>query len=277
MIYVNRWRRKKLSDFQSTGTMGWIRKEIHGNIIYQCKELNNSVVVQAFSTKGSGNMALHTGDKPENVIARRESFLNSIGLGLDDLVAGKQMHGTNIAVIEKNLRGSGSRSYENAIPETDSLIAREPGIILSVFTADCVPIFIFDPETPAVGIVHAGWRGTINLIAGLTLKKMMAEFKTDPGKCLVAIGPAIGEDCFEVAPDLADKFIAVHPEIVIKNLDRYVVDLSALNSIILQETGVNPANIFDSGICTVCQSKEFYSYRAEKGIMGRMMGVIALK
>jgi YfiH family protein len=261
--------------------MSWLSKELQGKKIYQCQELNNSLVVQAFSTKSSGNMALHTGDQSELVIGRRSIFLNNIGLQLDDLVAAKQVHGTNIAVINRDLRGAGAYSYENALPGTDALVTREIDIILSVFTADCFPIFIYDTETPAIGIVHAGWRGTINRIAGLAFEKMMTEFKTDPNKCYVAFGPAIGMDCFAVDPDLAAKFQKIYPEVVSENSNapsrEYKVDLNKFNLKLIQEIGVNPEKIIISGICTGCQTKEFYSYRVEKGTIGRMMGIIALK
>lgn len=256
--------------------MSWFCKELYGKKTFQCEELNNSGVIQAFSTRDFGNMALHTGDEPGQVVIRRETFLTGIGLRLDDLIAGKQIHGTKISVVDHRLRGAGAHSYENAVPGTDALITRETGILLSIFTADCFPVFIYDPSTPAIGIAHAGWRGTINRIAFLTVKKMMEEFKADPTQFFIAFGPAIGSECFEVDPDLAAKFEELYPEVVLKNRNGYWVDLGRFNSIILQEIGINPARIIDAGICTSCQPHDFYSYRFEKGTMGRMMGVIAL-
>ena len=257
--------------------MSWVSKDLQGEKIYQCEELNTSGVVQAFSTKSFGNLALHTGDDSGQVVSRRKIFLSGMGLRLDDLVAAKQVHGTNIAVVSRHSRSQGAYMYENAIPGTDALITRETGIVLSVFTADCVPVFIYDPLTPAVGVAHAGWRGTLNRIAGLTVQKMIDEFQTDPAQCFVAFGPAIGFDCFEVDPDLAAKFEEIHPEAVAGSSTGSRVDLGRFNSKILQELGVNEARIIDSGVCTSCRTGEFYSYRFEKGTIGRMMGVIALK
>ena len=157
------------------------------------------------------------------------------------------------------------------------MITRERGLILAIFTADCLPIFIYDPQTPAIGIVHAGWRGTIAGITKLTLAKMVQEFKTDPENCLVAIGPSICATCFKVAPDVADQFRAENPQIVMPTETGYQVDLGAFNAHLFQTGGVKPEHVFRTDLCTSCRRTEFFSYRAEGGTSGRMMGIISLQ
>jgi polyphenol oxidase len=257
--------------------MSWFCKEHTGLKKYQLAALNDQSVVQGFSSRDYGNMALHTGDLRAKVIENRKRFLTSIELELANLVAAQQIHGTEIQVVKRPQIGSGATMVQTALPETDALITRERGVILAIFTADCLPVFIYDPMTPAIGIVHAGWRGTIAGIIKLTLAKMVHEFKTDPGYCRVGIGPSICATCFKVAPDVADQFRAVNPQVVKPTESGYQVDLGAFNAHLFQAVGVKPEQIFRADICTSCRREEFFSYRAEGGTSGRMMGIIALK
>ncbi len=257
--------------------MGWIDKQQSGQEVLQCQELNNELVVQAFATRGWGNLALHTGDVPARVIERRQIFLKSLGLQLRDLVAGEQTHGIKVRLIEEGQKGSGAVTYATALSDTDALVTKTPGVILATFTADCLPIFIFDPLTPAIALIHAGWRGSLNLIIPETISKMVQLFQTKPEECLAAIGPGIGRECFAVKQDLAERFFQVCPEAVWQKKEEYFVDLPAFNSYLLKQQGFNPQRLFVANNCTVCEKERFFSYRGEGGITGRMMGVISLK
>ncbi|MCL6588523.1 MAG: peptidoglycan editing factor PgeF [Firmicutes bacterium] len=257
-------------------------------IIFQCRELNNQEVFQACSTRREGNLALHTGDSQAEVLERRARFLNYFGCSLDDLVTGEQTHGTRVGVVTRAMAGLGARDQRTAIPGTDALITRERGVVLGIFTADCLPVFFYDQDTPAVGIVHAGWRGTINRIVQITLEEMAAQFQTDPARCLVGFGPGIGPECFQVEPRIAQQFSEVFPETVSAVItdgaavateagERYQVDLVKFNIRLLQAAGILEHQIFPSNLCTRCHSAEYFSYRAEAGGAGRMMSIIALK
>ncbi len=256
--------------------MGWIETNHWGLTFYQCQELNNGEVIQGFSARNSGNLALHTGDAPNQVIARRKLWLKAIGLNLERLACGVQVHGTKIAVIEETAVGSGAFGLNGAIPETDALITNKAGIILATFTADCIPIFFYDPVTPAIGIAHAGWRGTINGIAGLTIRRMNDELRTIPGNCLVAIGPSICGVCFRVDRQLAERFGMIHPQTVTEDESGSKVDLQAFIRLDLAGTGVNPDRIYQARLCTCCQADRFFSHRTDHGVTGRMMGIITL-
>lgn len=257
--------------------MGWVETNHSGIIFDQCQELNGHRVVQGFSVRISGNMALHIGDDPNQVVARRESWLKALSLRLEQLVAGIQVHGTRVALIEKTAVGSGAFNIDGAIPETDALVTREPGIILATFTADCIPIFIYDPVTPAIGVVHAGWRGTIQGIAAITVKRMVDEFGTNPGDCLVAIGPSICGDCYRVDRQLAERFGEIHTQVVTEDELGYRIDLQTFNRLDLMGIGVCASHIYEAHRCTNCQPERYFSYRADHGKTGRMMGIIALK
>ncbi len=256
--------------------MSWYCETKNGQIICHCHELNNLRVRQAFSTKTSGNMALHTGDDPKAVIDRRENFLNVLGFHLRQLVAGEQTHGINVYVVTKQAAGSGAFRLDTMIPETDALITRDTGVVLSTYTADCLPIFIYDPSTPAVGLVHAGWRGSLQGILAKTLEKMNMFFRTTPSRCKIAIGPGICAKCFTVAADVANQFNDVFPGAVHHCNSNYQVDLVEFNKWILDGFGVPAEHVITSQWCTVCSADRFYSYRAHRGTIGRMMGIIGL-
>jgi YfiH family protein len=257
--------------------MNWFGKEDAGLKKYQAAALNDQAVVQGFSSRDYGNMALHTGDLPSKVIENRQRFLTSMGLELVNLVVAQQIHGTEIQVVKRPQIGSGAMMVQTALPETDALITQERGVILAILTADCLPIFIYDPQVPAIGIVHAGWRGSLAGIAQLTLTKMGQEFKTDPVNCRIAIGPAICATCFKVESDVADQFHAVNPQVVAPMESGYQVDLGAFNAHLLETVGVKSEQIFKADLCTSCRRTEFFSYRAEVATIGRMMGIIALQ
>lgn len=257
--------------------MAWLKRDFGNQWVTQCQELNNSAVIQAFSSRSNGNMGLHTGDCPEDVIKRRKVFLNGLELGLDSLTAGGQTHGIRIKVVSRDDAGAGAWSQTNVIPDTDVLITRERGITLAVFTADCLPVFIYDPVTPAIAVIHAGWRGTIHQIVRLTVEKLASCFNSDPAFYWAALGPAIGGCCFQVDHDLAERFKKVDPDVIIENESGFYVDLIKFNFKALEETGLKPTRILKAGICTSCQRENFFSYRAETGSTGRMMGIIALK
>lgn len=255
----------------------WQFRVYHGVEVYQALPLNHSGLVQGVSTQSSGNMALHTGDLPEPVLKRRYSFLQALQLDLGQLVTANQVHGVKVQKVDRQLAGAGARSLQTALPDTDALITDEPGIVLAIFTADCVQVFLYDPDRPAVAVVHAGWRGTIARIVERTIERMIREYQTLPERILAAIGPAICKKCFQVNRDLADIFNKADCLAVNKGGDRYYVDLIGFNFRLLTKAGIAPENIFLSGACTSCQHQTFFSYRAGNQTGNRMMGIISLK
>lgn len=258
--------------------MSWYQETQNGQTLYRCHEFNNDLITQAFSAKIDGNMALHTGDEPSDVIKRRQQFLQGLDLKLVNLVAGIQTHGVQVQVITRELAGAGAWNIESAIPDTDAFVTKETGVVLSIYTADCLPIFIYDPITPAIGLVHAGWRGTINGITVKAIQTMINNYGTNPTQCLVTIGPAIGVDCFTVQAEVAEQFATIYPEVVVTdNQSGYRVDLNKFNQWQLENLGIPKEHIIQSGLCTSCLIDDFYSFRAARGIAGRMMGVISLR
>ena len=188
-------------------------------------------------------------DKVE-VLARLDAVHQEIrnAAGFDDwpFFTAQQVHGNKIAVID----GAGSASLpDREFPACDGIITNQRGIALGVYVADCCAVYIVDPKTPAIGLVHSGRKGTELGVASNAIKQMMDRFGSDPANMIVQLSPCIR------AP-------------------HYEVDFAA--EIIRQCSALNLRHIHDSRTCTACDLNRYYSYRAEKGKTGRMLAVIGL-
>ena len=263
-------------------TGDWLLEKKAGSLYLSCPALNAlGWVTHGFSTRAdlSGadmNMGLHMGDDPLKVVRNRRSFLRGLHLDPASLVAAAQVHGINMAVVDGTKRGAGAAAYDTALPATDALLTADPEVVLSVLTADCVPLLLADPVRRAVAVVHAGWRGAAADIPRRTLEMMCHAFGTDPGDVLAAIGPAIGPCCYEVGTDVADGLPpAVRPLVLQGHGNgRFQLNLPRLISWSLENGGMLPGKIYHSGQCTACRGDLYYSYRREGGSAGRMMAVI---
>src|SRR5690606_30830206 len=140
-----------------------------------------------------------------------------------------------------------------------------------------VPVLVVDPETPAVGLVHAGWRGTCQGIAARAVEAMAHAFGTRPQSCEAVLGPSIGPCCYEVGPEVAERFAGWAESPVRVRDGRLHLDLWAANRHLLEAAGVPAANSHTAAMCTRCRSDRFVSYRAAGGQTGRMAAVIGLK
>jgi hypothetical protein len=174
--------------------------------------------------------------------------------------------------IAKQIHSCIVQNAECPIGEGDALIAHSPGIIVGIRTADCVPILLADPSTGAVAAIHAGWRGTAEAIAASAVRSLVAEWQVDPGNLRAAIGPSIGSCCYEIGPEVAQRFgiRASHP---------VHLDLPAINEMQLRAAGVS--NIWKAGVCTFCATcatpgdgYRFHSFRREREAAGRMLSFV---
>ena len=187
--------------------------------------------------------------------------------GIDNLATIRQVHGDNIVVVDKI-----NNARKDVLAEADALVTNMPHAALSVRTADCLPVFIFDPVQKAIGLVHAGWKSTQKKITALTVQKMIQLFGSNPKDLKAAFGPAIHACCYEVNEEFAQYF----PEEVIQRHDKYFFDNALANINQLTVAGVLGENIFDCGECTVC-GKGYFSFRRDGEKAGRMMSVMMLK
>ena len=256
----------------------------------------NTELVHGISTRYGGvsegcyqslNLALHVNDNPDRVVENRRLFCSQLGLNSANTVCCEQVHGTNVHTVTQADKGKGAFSLNDTIRDTDGLITNIKNIPLMLFFADCTPLLFYDPVNKAIGLSHAGWRGTAGDIAGKTLQAMQTVYGTDPEDCIAGIGPCIGQCCYEIGDEVAEKFvdffnnIEYTPNAVSKILcqkhGRYYLSLYEANKILLIEHGVSPQNISPEKQCTSCNSSVFYSYRADKGKTGRHAAIICLK
>jgi polyphenol oxidase len=228
-------------------------------------------LVAAFSNRSNGNMSLNYADTV-NSLANRRNFLDSLGIGFDQLICAQQVHSANVKRVGRLEKGAGALAYETALADTDALITDQGNLPLAIFTADCFPVFIFDPQNSCIGLVHAGWRGTYHRIVQKTLQALQVEFHTQPENVRVQFGPAIRSCCYQVRSDFEDKFSGS----LQRREERLFLDLASANRQQLELCGVKAANIADCAVCTSCHNAEFFSYRKEDSSCGRMMSVMML-
>ncbi len=237
-----------------------------------------SEIAGASRSGGDLNLGFTNRDTAEAVSRNRERFLSSVssaGGSLETrmgIVTLKQMHS---ALVRRVGRGEVA---ERASLWGDGLVTDEPGVLLGIQTADCLPILIADRRRRAVGAFHAGWRGTLKGIVGLGVAAMGREFGSVPEDLIAAIGPGIGRCCFAVGAEVRDLFRARYgyADELLSASETLSLDLVEANRRQLLTAGLSPESIVALDACTSCRTDEFFSYRAERGKTGRMMAVIGV-
>jgi hypothetical protein len=224
---------------------------------------NHPEVFTAFSTRADGSMhALHSADN-------RNRFLNSLGIA-DKSVGLILVHGSKVSKVSKEDLGK-------IIPETDALITSESNIFLNITVSDCLPVFFYDPVKKLVALAHAGWRGLENGILKNTVTKMVEERNTNPQDLLVAIGPAICKEHYQIQEDLVEKF-KEYPDAIIRKDNDIFLDLSLIAKMQLLTLGIAENNIEISSECTFVLPDKYFSYRRDKPkTVEPMIAVIGLK
>lgn len=243
-----------------------------------------------FSTKTGGmsqdhfeslNMGFHVGDDVTTVRENRHILAKKLDFSLDNWVGAEQTHEVNIKMISSLEKGIGANDYETAFRSTDGFITFQRGILLTLCYADCVPLYFLHPESKAIGIAHAGWKGTVGGIAQEMIQKFQS-YGLQANQLLVAIGPSICENCYIVDDHVVNlvkskledveqlPFNQVSPH-------QYGLNLRECNKQILISAGVLLDNIIMTNLCTSCNKEHFYSHRRDKGNTGRMINFIGWK
>ncbi len=244
----------------------------------------------AFSTRLGGvstgefesmNFAFNRGDSPENVTENYKRFCTSAGFEYESLTASAQDHNTIVRAVTSENRGVGIYKPRD-MQSVDALITDESGVTLVTYYADCTPLFFVDTKQKAIGLAHAGWRGTVGRIGEKVIEKMKELYNTKPEDIKAAIGPAISVCCYEVDKPCADNFIALEgletDKFVFSKTDgKFMIDLLEANRQILVSSGVRPENITVSDLCTNCNSDLLWSHRATKGKRGTMCAFMCIK
>ena len=192
---------------------------------------------------------------------------------LKNLSKNNQIHSNIVNKVDKDNIGQ--------IIDGDAIITNEKNVPLLILTADCVPVVLVDKVNKAVGLVHAGWRGTYGKICSETLQSMKENYNTNTEDVVAIIGPSIGKCCYEVSYDLVEKFSALLPNADEKIYEirdeKYYLDLWEINTQILKEFGVLKSNIINMNICTSCNCDRFFSYRKHDKTTKRIGTFIEIK
>jgi len=243
----------------------------------------------AFSTRIGGvsgeefstlNLAFGRGDPDENVMENYRRICAAAGFGPDSMVSSAQVHRTVVRRVGRQNCGEG---FTRPKPEgVDGLITDEPGVTLVTHHADCAALYFADPVQKAIGLSHAGWRGTAARIGAETVRSMVREFGSRPEDIICVIGPSIGPCCFEVDAPVYEIFVGMDD---LSPVDwtredgggKYHIDLWEANRRILMSAGVPEQNISVSGLCTQCHPDLLFSHRASQGKRGGLAAFLALR
>jgi polyphenol oxidase len=234
------------------------------------------------SPYASLNLALSTPDDPLAVLENRRRLAKAVGVELESLTIGQLIQSTNIAVVDKELRGRGSVDRAQALAGTDGLLTNLPDTPLAVLVADCTVVSYFDPVQRIVALAHAGWRGTAGLIASSMVAKMQEVYGSNPADILVGISPNMGKNTFQVRDDVLLAFRSSFGEqagafFTPQSDGSFLLDLNSALVWQLKASGIQNSHIEIANIDTHERTDVFFSHRAERGRTGRFCGLIVLR
>lgn len=249
------------------------------------------IVKHCFTTRAGGvskgifssmNLSFTRGDEKAAVETNFKRLSEVLEADYEKFVFTDQTHTTNVRKVTAEDAGKGL-TRERDYQDIDGLITNEPGLVLSTFYADCVPLYFVDPVQHAIGMSHSGWRGTVGRMGAVTIAAMQREYGSRPENILCAIGPSICQDCYEVSEDVAEAFRKEFPgqaDAILKAgkaAGKYQLDLWKANEIVLLEAGIKKEHLAVTDICTCCNPDILFSHRASKGRRGNLGGFLCLK
>jgi hypothetical protein len=223
---------------------------------------------------GGLNLSYKVGDDPEKVRLNRAKLAEAFEINPSHLVFPIQTHSSTIQIVNAN-------SLTVPWEDTDALMTNEKGILISVMSADCVPVLLYDPIGKAVAAIHAGWRGTMGEIVRKTVEKMTVVFGTKASDLIAGIGPSISAEVYEVGEEVikAVEKVYGHKEgiIIQEEHGKGFCNLWEANRLQLLKAGVLPSCIEVAGICTYKNADQFFSARKSGNKAGRFAAGIMLK
>ena len=247
-----------------------------------------------FSTRKGGvskehlsslNLGFNLGDEREKVLENFRILGSLFEAKPEDFVLTQQTHSVNVRHVGREDRGKGI-FRERDYTDVDALMTDEEGVILSAFSADCVPILFYDKGHRAIASCHSGWRGTHGRILARVIEAMQREFSSKPEEIYIAIGPSICKNCYEVSEDVGEAFLDAFSALreMTKNAspiervseEKFHIDLWELNRWIALENSIPAENISVSGYCTMERPDLFFSHRysqGKRGVQGAFIGL----
>ncbi|MDZ4165785.1 MAG: peptidoglycan editing factor PgeF [Smithellaceae bacterium] len=225
------------------------------------------------------NVSLSVGDHEPHVRENWAKMSANFALNPGSFITVRQVHQDRIRVIEEGGETAVSSVQDDS--GYDALVTNQSGLAISIKTADCVPVLLFDPVRRVIGAVHAGWRGTALGVAAKTVETFQRRFGSNPGDLIALLGPAIGPCCYQVDRTVFDAFARDGRNRVFfqssGEAGKWQLDLALLNAAQLESAGLARARIHSSGICTACHGELFFSHRASEGNCGRQLSFIMMR
>lgn len=274
--------------FQSNSNVEYVEK--NGVEFIRFNNLNkySDILVHCFTTRRGGvsegeyeslNMAFNKKDKRENVEENYRRVAKALGIDTENMVLSNQVHDNKIRVVTEADRGKGIYRKSDIIG-VDGLMTDKTDVALVTFYADCVPVFLFEPVKRVIALVHSGWRSTLKDISKEAVIKMKEEFDCRTEDIEAAIGPSIGQCCFEVGEEVYAEFINTFNwcEAYCKKVkDKWFIDLQSIIKTSLLMQGLEENKILNAGICTKCNNDIFFSHRGDNGKTGTLTAIMQLK
>ncbi|MGC1869842.1 MAG: peptidoglycan editing factor PgeF [Acidobacteriaceae bacterium] len=260
---------------------------------------------------GELNLGLTAADSLENVKRNRELFVQALLAGADPTSKSRRTDAPKLRLLRQihsglvHRTGMDEKSATTEPLRGDGWIATEPGALLGIQTADCIPVLVVDVRQRIVAAFHAGWRGTLARIVERGVGRLRAEFGSQPSDLTAAIGPGIGRCCYSVGEEVRMEFASqfVYADTLFEEVfdldpikEKYPMlfltarapghsnlgpslhlDLIEANRRQLMNAGIAPEKIYALNLCTACDTKRFFSYRAEQGFTGRMLSAIGIR
>ncbi len=238
---------------------------------------------------GSMNLSFTRGDDADKVAENFRRIGHAMQISVEDMLMSDQTHTANVLRVDGSKKGMGILQ-DRDFQDIDGMITNEPGLCLVTSHADCVPVYFVDPVHRAIGLSHAGWKGTLHNIAQNTVAAMATAYGTSPADLITVIGPSICKSCYEVGEDVASQFAEVYGGEVFDTIltpkmrivtpangqketlepveGKFLLNLWEANRTNLLRAGVPASQIQITDLCTCCNPIVFHSHRASKGLRG---------
>lgn len=260
------------------------RHEVDGTLYYTFRLLEQwPGLTQAVFTRVGGvsrppfdglNASTAVGDEPAHVAENHRRIAAALGWDQSRIATVRQVHGTDVLeAVAGNLSAA-------RLQQGDALVTAQSGIVLMMRFADCTPLILWDPAKRVVGLVHAGWKGTITGAPAATVEHMASRHGSSPGDIFVGIGPSIGPCCYQVGDTVVQPASRAFPNSGVLQEwgdGSMHFDLWGANAESLMRAGVPEENIAVAGLCTSCHPDLFFSHRASKGNTGRFAVMVGMR
>lgn len=243
---------------------------------FQFDRINNDRILSFYSKKPMdfGGAALE-GEKRQELI---EEIERDLGYHFRSVAkCTKQIHSNKVIIVD-------GHNIDSELGEADGLLTDLRGVALEIHTADCQSVFLYDPVRCVIGNIHSGWKGTVQKIAPGAVEMMISHFGCRPENIEVYINPSILGCSFEIEEDVVEQFRAIvdvdkycRKDRIVDGRQKYYMDTAAVNRDLLVEMGVLKEHVYLSGICTMCNTAEYHSYRGDHHVTGRNGSMICMK